>query len=405
MHGESGSTRDRPGFRVRTITAGVDLARLDDLRTIERALDALDRIRTAVTAEGYEVQTIRIATPPLLPHIPPGARAATLAHLRALDEVVAARGALVSLGPAATLESDDRALASWVTEIIQATKVSFVSLGVASEASGVHRRSARVAADVICALGRTTAGGSGNFRFAAAASIPPGTPFFPVAYQRGADCLAVGLETAGLVHDALASPERGDDPADIRDDPRERLREALARALVPVDGLVRALAERERRAWLGIDTSPAPLQDVSIGRAIEAWTRRPFGASGTLDACALVTSVLRDVPVAVCGYCGLMLPVLEDRVLAQRASEGRFHLRDLLLFSSVCGTGLDLVPLPGDVAADVLSGIIVDVAALSARLRKPLSTRLYLVPGKSAGEWAHFDDPYLTDAVVMSPER
>ena len=109
-----------------------------------------------------------------------------------------------------------------------------------------------------------------------------------------------------------------------------------------------------------------------------------------------MTSVIRDLPIRTCGYCGLMLPVLEDQVLAKRVSEDRFDLRDLLLYSSVCGTGLDMVPLPGDVSTETLAGIIADVAALSNRLRKPLSARLYLVPGKAPGELAHFDNPYLT---------
>ena len=45
------------------------------------------------------------------------------------------------------------------------------------------------------------------------------------------------------------------------------------------------------------------------------------------------------------GYCGLMLPVMEDLVLAARAAESppAFTLRDLLTFSSVCGVGLDTV--------------------------------------------------------------
>src|SRR2546426_9258936 len=52
-----------------------------------------------------------------------------------------------------------------------------------------------------------------------------------------------------------------------------------------------------------------------------------------------------------------MLPVLEDPVLARRASEGRYSVRDLLLYSTVCGTGLDVVPLPGDTAADRLAAL------------------------------------------------
>jgi uncharacterized protein (UPF0210 family) len=42
-----------------------------------------------------------------------------------------------------------------------------------------------------------------------------------------------------------------------------------------------------------------------------------------------------------------MLPVIEDKVLAKKAIEQKFTLQELLLFSSVSGTGLDVVPLPG----------------------------------------------------------
>src|SRR3989441_11886742 len=77
--------------------------------------------------------------------------------------------------------------------------------------------------------------------------------------------------------------------------------------------------------------------------------------------------------VKTCGYSGLMLPVLEDPVLARRATEGRYSVRDLLLYSTVCGTGLDVVPLPGDTPADRLAALIADVAALSTDRK---STRL-----------------------------
>src|ERR1700758_3593348 len=100
-----------------------------------------------------------------------------------------------------------------------------------------------------------------------------------------------------------------------------------------------------------------------------------------------------------------MLPVLEDPVLAQRASEGRFTVRELLLYSSVCGTGLDVVPVRGAGGADQLAALIADVAALSTKLRKPLSARLFPVPGRRVGEVARFNDPYLTDCAVMKLEE
>jgi uncharacterized protein (UPF0210 family) len=103
-----------------------------------------------------------------------------------------------------------------------------------------------------------------------------------------------------------------------------------------------------------------------------------------------------------CGYSGLMLPILEDPVLADRVNEGRIKISDLLLYSTVCGTGLDLVPVPGDAAIQDIARVIGDVATLAVRLKKPLSARLFTVPGKNTGEHVEFTDPLLCASKVMS---
>jgi hypothetical protein len=172
-------------------------------------------------------------------------------------------------------------------------------------------------------------------------------------------------------------------------------------AFGPVAGRASELAQSAGWNYLGIDVSPAPGLDASIGRAIETLTHSPFGSSSTLAACAAITDVLKGLSIKTCGYSGLMLPVLEDPVLAQRAAEERYGISELLLFSSVCGTGLDVVPLPGDTSVDALTAIIADVAALATKYRKPLSARLFPIPGKQAGERVSFDNPFLTESVVM----
>ncbi len=101
------------------------------------------------------------------------------------------------------------------------------------------------------------------------------------------------------------------------------------------------------------------------------------------------------------GFSGLMLPVLEDSVLAERAAEGTLSVKDLLLYSAVCGTGLDTVPLPGDISADQISSILMDLAALSLRLDKPLTARLMPIPGKIAGDNTNFDFPFFANSKVM----
>ena len=136
--------------------------------------------------------------------------------------------------------------------------------------------------------------------------------------------------------------------------------------------------------------------------ALEGLIGGPFGTASTLQACSVVTAALKDLKVRTCGYAGLMLPVPENPRLAQRAAEGRYSLRDLLLYSSVCGTGLDVVPIPGDTGIDLLSKIILDVAALSAKWQKPLSARLFPVPGKTTGEMTTFRDPLLINCPIFA---
>jgi uncharacterized protein (UPF0210 family) len=106
------------------------------------------------------------------------------------------------------------------------------------------------------------------------------------------------------------------------------------------------------------------------------------------------------VPVKQVGYSGLMVPVMEDKVLAQRWAESSYSVDSLLAYSAVCGTGLDTVPLPGDVSVEQLERILGDVASLAVRWDKPLSARLQPVRGKKAGDQTDFDDPYLFNTLI-----
>jgi uncharacterized protein (UPF0210 family) len=143
------------------------------------------------------------------------------------------------------------------------------------------------------------------------------------------------------------------------------------------------------------------LKDISIGAAIENLTMQPVGASGTLTAAALITSALKDLTVKQTGFSGLMLPIMEDSRLAQRWSEGRISLDALLSYSAVCGTGLDTIPLPGEVSVEQLSLIIGDMASLAFKWHKPLTARLLPIEGKRAGETTNFNDPYLVNVTLQ----
>jgi len=381
-------------LRVRTITAGVELSAALELDRVAKVLAFLGRAKESFAAAGYEIQTIRVAINPVIAGMDASARDRALQRLKEIDDLVASHGAIFNIGPILTANRADDELIAWSRELVCTTRSISFSTVIASPDAGVQANVAATTAKIMVALCRALPDGLANFRFAAAANIPAGTPFFPVAWHQGTESVAIGMEAASVVERAFASMSEGADPT-------ERLRSALDEAFLPVERLAREIAQRERRQYLGIDTSPAPAKDRSIAAAIEALTRRPFGESGTLEACAAITAALKSVSVRTCGYSGLMLPVLEDPLLAQRAGENRYTIRDLLLFSSVCGTGLDVVPIAGNTPAETIEALLRDVAALATRLRKPLSARLFLVPDKKAGELARFTDPLLTDSVVM----
>jgi uncharacterized protein (UPF0210 family) len=154
--------------------------------------------------------------------------------------------------------------------------------------------------------------------------------------------------------------------------------------------------------YAGVDPTPAPHAEVPIGSAFETYTGEKFGASGTLTAALIITTAVKAVAVKQIGFSGLMMPVMEDSVLARRWSEGTFDMDSLLAYSAVCGTGLDTIPLPGMVTEEQLTRIFGDVAALAWKWHKPLSARLLPAPRRKAGELTQFSNQWLVNTRVRA---
>ena len=167
-----------------------------------------------------------------------------------------------------------------------------------------------------------------------------------------------------------------------------------------MDGLGRALEDETGIHFSGIDFSLAPVPDQarSLATAFERLTGAPFGTRGTLFAAGFITDCMRRAAYPRAGFSGLMLPVLEDWTLAARSREGLYDLDSLLLYSSVCGTGLDTVPLAGDTTREAIAGLLLDLSTLACKLDKPLTARLIPVPGLNAGETTRFNFEWFSNA-------
>jgi hypothetical protein len=380
--------------KIRAITAFINLDRREYQQEVTDALKMLRRAQTTFESRGYVVQTIRIATQPFPEYTKGLTTEQAVAFFKQLDALAARQKFALSIGPAMLNADDNATQADLLAEILTNTKTLNASLAVAGE-DGVRWGAVGAAARVMKKLEEATEHSQGNFRFAAIALVPPVTPFFPAAYHTGfGHQFAIALESANLVAAAFK------DAKDLSM-ARQRLIDMLASAAFEIEGHAGRVDSETGWTYMGIDLSPAPSKDASIGVAIENLTRQPVGLSGTMTAAATITSAIRDVKVKQTGYNGLMLPILEDTLLAQRWSEGRISIDALLSYSAVCGTGLDTIPLPGDTSAEQLSLIIGDMASLAVKWHKPLSARLLPVTGKGWGETTEFDDPFLVNATLQ----
>jgi uncharacterized protein len=380
--------------KIRAVTAFIRLDRTKYEPQIQETLKFLHQAKSAFEKSGYEVETIRITTQPFPEYTQGMSRADALAFFRAYDALAVKEGFDASIGPAMTKDSDDPRNAELLAQVLATAKTLEGSVSIAGE-DGIHWKSIRAAAGVIQYLASHTAHSQGNFNFTAAALVPPNTPFYPASFTGEEKHFVLALQSANVVADVFTFVHSPDEA-------ETRLRDWLGHYAQEIETTAKQVAQQTTWSYGGIDLSPAPLKEISIGGAIEKFYGAPLGSSGTLTVAAIITRALKEVPVTHAGYSGLMLPVLEDSVIAQRWSEGRLTLDSLLSYSAVCGTGLDTIPLPGDISEEQLIRILGDVASLSVKWHKPLSARLLPIAGKKPGEVTELDDPFLVNAKIQS---
>ena len=385
---------------IRTITLGIADPHPLNPEAIQQAATILQRASARYAEAGYEVQTVRLSTRPIFDDLADRSPAALVDYTQGLQRVLDDAGmGFCSLGTAQAARPDfPLERIELIADLLGPTGALNATVQLATAEDGVRAEAALPAARVMRRLAYETAEGFGNFRFAVLACVGPGSPFFPSAYHAGPASLSLGLQGAGVVAGALRA-YKNSAPIDLNRI-AELVRAALIEQASPVVTLGQALAREYGLAFGGIDLSPAPMGDDSIVTALELCGYGPIGSPGTVAVAAALTSALKNTGLPTCGYCGLMLPVLEDAVLGRRWEEGLVNTYQLLLYSAVCGTGLDTVPLPGDMEAEVIAYLLLDVASLALRLHKPLSARLFPVPGKQAGERTEFSSPYLTNTLV-----
>jgi len=452
-------------FKVRTVTAFVTFEDSDfdggaevlktKIRHTARALQAVREQLEAGCEQhdtndnndntgGYEVQTVRIATNPFPEYLLGRNSDGTIDEgvvrekLNILDNCLEDHGiAFVSLGPAECPET------TAICTLIVGVPSGRFSASVQLPANDTIL--AKAAAHTVLDNSKLGDGDGGdglsNFRFCVA-NLGPYVPFFPAAkaatHNRDEPFrirFAIGLENGALLkdllqHDAGQTIAKILPPHDIAAAAASSSSFAagFAEVVRPLQTICETVAANANAnanrdectdsdassssfvplEYIGLDASFNPSLDDegSVASAVEVLKEVPkgFGGVGTIAATAAMTTAIqtRLSSIKLTGYNGLMLPLCEDQRLAQLASEGKLRITDLLNVSSVCGVGIDTVPIPGATDVDELASLLLDVAGLAERWNKPLSCRVFPVPNKDVGDVTTFDSPFLVNSKVLS---
>jgi uncharacterized protein (UPF0210 family) len=382
-------------MKIRTITFFIDPNNTDWDAEVFRLSQFSKEGKALFQREGIEVQTCRLATRSFCEFLPLDDPQKALEQVRDFAEQSVDGGFdYLALGPAQTNLSSSYDL---IPFILENTENIFMSGHMVDPNGRIHLPSVRACARVIERAALISPDGFANLRFTALANVQPHTPFFPAAYHDDAlSGFALAIESADI---AITAMRNAKDIAKAQ----QALRIGLESAAGRISAIALELTEKWGIPFYGMDFSYAPFPDAScsLGGAVEMLGPEKTGQVGSLAAAAILADSLDAARWQKTGFNGLMMPVLEDSVLAQRSKDGTLTVKDLLMYSAVCGTGLDTVPLPGSATADDLTGLLLDIAALAVRLNKPLTARLMPIPGKAAGDDTSFDFGFFANGKVL----
>src|SRR5947209_346361 len=260
-----------PNPPIRTVTLGIAEAHPLKSKVIEWAAAVLQNASRRYMEAGFEVQTVRLSTRPVFDDLGDWSPSSLLNYVQELQRILDDIGlSYCSLGtaqaarPGFPLERLDL-----VADLLASTSALNATVQIATPTRSLRAAAALPAARIMKRLAQETEEGFGNFRFAMLACVEPGSPFFPSAYHSGPASLAIGLQGAGIVVEAVQNHMTGNaGPPDLFK-LSEDVKIALVRHAQPIVELAQELVSRHGLIFAGIDLSPAPMGEDSITAAME----------------------------------------------------------------------------------------------------------------------------------------
>jgi uncharacterized protein (UPF0210 family) len=406
----SKNLKNRDLAKVRTITSFLTLSK-DHLTWKEKIKQASlfgGDLAKEFNKNGYEVQSIRIVTNAFGEYLDTTSFETAKRDMQILSDILQSSSIpniriRFAIGEAKTIEEIEM-LPYLIKEFGDICNVC-VNIGI--DNLGIVNKDLTLAcAKAVKKIGKITLRGEGNFNFTINYNCKPLIPYFPASYHKGEDkdCFALGMETPDLLVQALKTLEEESNHNKKMQNSYQIMGESLQFHTTNLIDIANNFQHKFKTKFAGIDTSAAPSKDCSSVVDIYKLLGVPyFGASGTLEASSLLTKVFKSQKgCELIGFSGLMLAVIEDEGLALATKNNEFDIRALLQYSSVCGIGLDTVPIEGNTSVQKIADICSDTGTLAFRLNKPLTVRLFPMEGLKAGDITNFQSDDLCNSAVLA---
>ena len=402
---------DNENLDVRTITMGISLLDcIDDNIDIacKKVYDKICRYAENLVKTGediskeYGIPIIhkRIAVTPVAMLAAACPSMSPVKFAKALDKAADTIGVNFVGGYSALVHKGfaqgDYALIESIPEALSVTEKVCSSVNIGSTKAGINMDAVAKMGKVIRQTAELTADRDciGAAKLVVFCNAPEDNPFMAGAFHGAGepDCVInVGVSGPGVVRAALA--KAGDcnitEVADIV--------KKTAFKITRMGQLVAKEASKRLSVPFGIvdlSLAPTPAIGDSVAYILEEMGLEQCGAHGTTACLALLNDAVKKGGVMasshVGGLSGAFIPVTEDAGMIEAARSKALSLTKLEAMTAVCSVGLDMIAIPGDTSAEIISGIIADEAAIGMVNSKTTAVRLIPAIGKKAGEELNF---------------
>ena len=386
---------------IRSITYTIDLDKIKSKTYLEYVEKKINKIKDEYYKEKILIRTIRfnIISIKELADSQNEVLLNKIAALSLFTQRIGLRWFNMSFDLIDATKEDINKACKLSLEILKEYENAFVNLIIASDY--INNYASYKAAETMNEISKISENGIDNFRFGVSLNIQPNTPFFPFSYSNTNDSFSIAVETTKSVVKTIKE-KFNHDYVQLKED----IIQSMMLDLKLYDSIASSIMNNENIQYNGqdISLSPYPDENISVIEILNLLGLDNFGSNGTQFLTSYLTSILKEAikasGIKAIGFNGVMYSLLEDHLMCESHDKKNFSIDSIILYSTVCGCGLDMVPLPGNSLSEEIASMILDVATTSIKLSKPLGVRVLPIPNKYANEKTNLKLDFLTNTLI-----